>query len=101
MFGSNSVNNVCMFIHFLFPWESGESGPGRERMLRGSHLWVRMAANHDGDGTRVTVTQDGIDFVECHAVNGGVIDLHQLIAASAKGNNREPSGSSFTGRVHG
>jgi len=70
-------------------------------MPRGSHLWVWMAANHDGDGTWVTVTQDGVDFVERHAVNGGVVDLHQLIAASARGSNREPSGSSFTGRVHG
>lgn len=65
----------------------------------GSHLWVWMAANHDGDGTRVTVTQDGVDFVERHAVNGGVVDLHQLVAASVRGSNRELSGRSFTGRV--
>ena len=58
-------------------------------MPRGSHLWVWMAANHDGDGTWVTVTQDGVDFVERHAVNGGVVDLHQLIATSARGSNRE------------
>ena len=43
-----------------------------------------MSANHDGDGTRVTVTQDGVDLIERHAVHGAVVDFHKFIATPAE-----------------
>lgn len=43
-----------------------------------------MSADNDGDGTGVTVAQDGIDFIERHAVHRGIVDLHNLIATPAE-----------------
>lgn len=53
-------------------------------MPRGCYLWVRVPADNDGDRPGVTVTQDPVDFVERHAVNGRVIDLHDLVATPGK-----------------
>ena len=43
-----------------------------------------MPADHDGDRPGAAVAQDRIDVVEGHAVHGGLIDFHNLIAAPAE-----------------
>lgn len=43
-----------------------------------------MSADDDGDGTGVAVTQDRVDVVERHAVHGGVVDFHDLVATPAE-----------------
>lgn len=64
----------------------------------GCYLWVWMSANDDGHWTRITVTQDRIDFIECHAVHRRIIDFYNLITTPAKAPTRNHQKANDFGR---
>lgn len=47
-----------------------------------------MSAHDDGNGARVTVAQDSVDFIEGHAVHWRLVDFHDLITTPAKNTHR-------------
>lgn len=45
-----------------------------------SYFGVRVSTDCNVDRAWCTLAQDCIDIIQCHVVNHGVVDLHDLIS---------------------